>query len=614
MKVFELTWSVIKKICYVLEAILTIFWGMLAVLLGCSVFWMFKTWPKLNMDELLYQLNAPMEGTDLSMIKEYIIYCIPATILMMIILIIMIICIRKSKKYHIVNIGISFVSFGIIVGTLIYTADRLDLKNYSEDKGTYSAFLDDNYVNPNEVELVFPEKKRNLIYIFLESVETTYSDKQNGGAFEENYIPELTKLAQTYEDFSGEDNKLNGGSIMPATGWTVAAMFAQSSGLPLNIPVEGNSMNEQESFLPGVITIGDILSNAGYNQTLLIGSDATFGGRRQLFTEHGNYTIKDYNYALENGLIPLDYRVWWGYEDQKMFEFAKMALLDLASQDQPFNLTMLTVDTHFEDGYYCGMCQDIHNGDNYANVISCSSKQVAEFVAWIQQQPFYENTTIVISGDHLTMDSDFCLEVDKDSEYTRKVYTTYINSAVPVAKPEIRREYTTFDNFPTTLASLGVSIEGERLGLGTNLFSGEYTLPELYGKSRMESELRKKSKLMEKFTADILTEEDREQQEPPTATLTVGDYDFTIGYLPLYITDIDDKGKGISGISVAVWVNDDQSDIQWMQAELQADGSYLLNIDVPNFNYKTGYYKIDAYLVDSHGEQHLMGNALGYVE
>ena len=69
MKVFELTWSVIKKICYVLEAILTIFWGMLAVLLGCSVFWMFKTWPKLNMDELLYQLNAPMEGTDLSMIK-----------------------------------------------------------------------------------------------------------------------------------------------------------------------------------------------------------------------------------------------------------------------------------------------------------------------------------------------------------------------------------------------------------------------------------------------------------------------------------------------------------------------------------------------------------------
>ncbi len=86
---------------------------------------------------------------------------------------------------------------------------------------------------------------------------------------------------------------------------------------------------------------------------------------------------------------------------------------------------------------------------------------MTEFVKWIQEQDFYENTTIVISGDHPTMDSDFCEDVDES--YGRKVYTAYINSVV--ASTGEKREYTTLDDFPTTLAALGVQIEGDRLAL-----------------------------------------------------------------------------------------------------------------------------------------------------
>lgn len=43
--------------------------------------------------------------------------------------------------------------------------------------------------------------------------------------------------------------------------------------------------------------------------------------------------------------------------------------------------------------------------------------------------------------------------------------------------------------FPTTLASLGVEIEGNRLGLGTNLFSNEKTLIEKYGIKYVNKEL-----------------------------------------------------------------------------------------------------------------------------
>ena len=40
------------------------------------------------------------------------------------------------------------------------------------------------------------EKKRNLIYIFMESMETSCASKEEGGFFEQNHIPELTKLAK----------------------------------------------------------------------------------------------------------------------------------------------------------------------------------------------------------------------------------------------------------------------------------------------------------------------------------------------------------------------------------------------------------------------------------
>ena len=53
------------------------------------------------------------------------------------------------------------------------------------------------------------------------------------------------------------------------------------------------------------------------------------------------------------------------------------------------------------------------------------------------------------------------------------------------------------DLFPKTLAALGARIEGERLGLGTNLFSDEQTLIERYGYARMEEGMYEKSAFME---------------------------------------------------------------------------------------------------------------------
>ena len=96
--------------------------------------------------------------------------------------------------------------------------------------------------------------------------------------------------------------------------------------------------------------------------------------------------------------------------------------------------------------------------ETYENVVSCASRQVYEFVEWCKTQDFYENTTIVICGDHTSMDAGY-FERNISEDYDRHVYNCIINSAVPANNTK-NREFSPMDMFPTTLSALGCTIEG----------------------------------------------------------------------------------------------------------------------------------------------------------
>lgn len=164
---------------------------------------------------------------------------------------------------------------------------------------------------------------------------------------------------------------------------------------------------------------------------------------------------------------------------------------ELSERGQPFNLILPTVDTHFEDGYVCEPCGESFADNQYANVMACSSKQVVEFIAWIQQQDFYDNTTIVICGDHPTMDKDFCQDVPDC--YLRKTIIVVINPAVEPIDPTCAREFSTMDMFPNTQAAMSVEIDGERLGFGANLFSDTPALTEELGHDCYAAQLNRAS-------------------------------------------------------------------------------------------------------------------------
>ena len=467
--------------------------------------WMASKYDKVTLDQFIYQMKSSAAGANRSLRNSAVVrvgvYGAVATVLE---LMLYWLCsgnvlkiLRRSRIYRwfhstrfsrfVVRRSVALVMAMLIFSASLFTV-KLNLIQFVSAATTESEFIEDHYIDPNLVEMTFPEQKRNLIYIFLESMETTFGETEAGGPIYDNFIPELTQLAEENVNFSNDEG-FGGALSFSGTTWTAAAMVTQTSGLNVQVPLEAEYFGGENGYMPGVVSIGEILEDQGYNQTLLVGSDAEFGGRDAYFTEHGNYNIVDLNTLKERGWLRHDYRKWWGFEDAKLFNVAKLELTSLAEQGEPFNFTMLTCDTHFPNGYRCYDCEKEYP-ERYPRVMRCSSRKVYEFVEWCKEQPWYENTTLVISGDHLTMDPHFMEGADEN--YQRTVYNCIINPAVEAVN-EKNREFGTFDLFPTTLAAMGVEIDGDRLGLGTNLFSEKQTLCEMYGFEALDWELQKRS-------------------------------------------------------------------------------------------------------------------------
>ncbi len=483
-----------KIICIIIVIIV-----LLAFVGFISMDWLYNTFGHLTMDEIVFHLKYPMDGANTDLVLVYLRQSVPiiliSTLIVSFLLIYPIVHNIKIRKIIIntkENKKVKFINLVLAISIFLVSAIRIcnitDINEYIKNQIDTSNFIEQEYVNPENVNIEFPEEKRNLIYIYLESMESTYYSKESGGLEEESLIPEIEKLAKENINFSNTD-KLGGAYSLFGSTWTAGAMTAQTLGIPLKISVDLNSLSDYRDFLKGGYGIGEILEKEGYHNYLMLGSNAIFGGREKLYKQHGNYEIWDYNSAFDEGKVSK--YIWWGFVDNLLFEFAKEKITNLAHENKPFNFTMLTADTHFEDGYLCPDCGNKYD-EQYKNVIACSSKKVNEFVNWIKNQDFYENTTIVIVGDHLTMKNNF-IDIPEGEEYDKTVVSIIINSAIDSDNTK-NRKYCTMDLMPTTLGALGAKIDGDRLALGTNLFSNEQTLIEKYGLDYVEQEIMKTSK------------------------------------------------------------------------------------------------------------------------
>jgi len=473
--------------------------AMLLIFLGyicaSSASWLVRKFGKLTYEQIVFHSNIPMD-TDTGLIVSYLQNTvITATALILIFRV----STSKISKKHCLAVAVVF-----FIASLGWTYQKLNIGSLIAERNslqTYGNFYEQHYVEPQGVAIVTPQNKRNLIMIFAESMESTYA---NTGYFDDNIIPNLTRLAEENTNFSHNDG-LGGFQNIKGAKYTQASLISQSCAIPLRLPINAARFHPQNGFLPKATCLYDILARDGYNQKFMIGMSRFFAGTDRFLEVHGNPQILDWDFYYHRDHLPKrrDRKRKHVVRDAALFEYAKDALTELADQKEPFAFTMMTLDTHFGTEYFdkqnCEIkyhSKDFLDEDYFKNVVSCSDGKIAAFVEWVKMQPFFKDTEIVIVGDHLTMgDTIFNDTMD------RSVYNVYINSAVKPDKTITKnRRFTALDTMPTILETMGYKIEGHKLGLGVSLVSGEKTLLENgLSVKELDQELDKQSLIYNKL-------------------------------------------------------------------------------------------------------------------
>lgn len=313
-------------------------------------------------------------------------------------------------------------------------------------------------------------KRQNLILIYLESIEDSFSDDS---LFEKNMLEPVQEATEGWEAIPSLQ-QYDGG------GWTMSGIVSTQCGIPLRTagslsgPDELNDLGIGKpvvSYLPGATCLGDVLSAAGYRNVFLGGADASFAGKGAFLKTHGYDEVLDLPHWLELG--ETEVRDDWGLSDRRLFDHAKEEVSRLHAADEPFNLTMLSLDTHEGPRVY-DYC-DWNTETAMTSITFCSMQQVSEFVKYLGDEGVLEDTAVVLMGDHQKMiaqGGSFFDELNDRAD--RSIFNrVWAPGGASFAEPEIDQ----FSMYPTLLELVGIAVPDHRAGIGVSALAADNEIP-----------------------------------------------------------------------------------------------------------------------------------------
>lgn len=321
------------------------------------------------------------------------------------------------------------------------------------------------YVQPAVTGI--PAKPRNLITIYLESGENTYGDADVVGR---DLLANLdAATGDGWENYQGL-NQYEGG------GWTMAGLVGTQCGIPLKslIATEGldfNKMGEEVAhYLPGTTCLGDVLSGQGYRSVFVGGADDDFAGKKTFLSDHGYDQVlglSDWKHSDPKDYISKE----WGLADSRTLAHAADVLDELHAGSQPFNLTVLTLDTHEPPGIF----PDCEDGDAVpmATAINCSMKAVGTVLRHAERAGYLDDTAVVVMGDHLkgTGDQDAFHDALRAHQHRTIIFRLWSPDGMRPSRDQVDQ----LSVLPTTLELLGFGLDGGRAGVGVS-FVGNHDL------------------------------------------------------------------------------------------------------------------------------------------
>lgn len=321
-----------------------------------------------------------------------------------------------------------------------------------------------NYYQSPEI-LSSPEEKKNLVLIYLESMDDAFSREDIMG---ENLLRDLDAATDGWASIAElKDN--------PYYGYTMGGIVDSQCGTPPKpsegmviteaAPEAGNTISEgEDQFMPSATCLGDVLKADGYNNYYMGGAAAWFAHKGKFLQTHGFDTVVGRDDWVADGETELS---GWGLSDRRLFTIAKERIKELYDAGEPFTFSTITLDNH-APLYDFGYCPNT-SGSVANSTLRCQSEIVADFINFMEDEGMLEDTVVVVMADHSMFMASESSDYKRKMSFTELYQVPLYNRIWSPDGVEFARESGINANmYPTILELLGYELEDGRAGVGVS--------------------------------------------------------------------------------------------------------------------------------------------------
>lgn len=287
-----------------------------------------------------------------------------------------------DRKILVKNIGIyNYHIYDIVLSTkttaqkaLADSSELVDIENYV--KG--------NQKEPDE-EMFGIAKGKNVILISLESVQNFVINRKVNGEEITPFLNDFIKESYYFDNFYHQTGQ----------GKTSDSEFIVANSL---YPVDRGAVfftNPNNTY----VATPSILKENGYYTSVFHANDKSFWNRDLVYTSFGY----DKFFDVESFEVTDENSVGWGLKDIDFFEQSVEIMKELP---QPFYSKFITLTNHYpfdldlDDQYIAPYNSGDKTVDNYFTTVRYLDEAVKKFIEKLKETGLYENSIIVMYGDH----------------------------------------------------------------------------------------------------------------------------------------------------------------------------------------------------------------------
>ena len=296
-----------------------------------------------------------------------------------------------------------------------------------------------------------PDKPQNLILVYLESVGLpVISPPQWPGL-----MPNLEKLVASHSPVD---------SMYASSFITIEGIVNTQCGTLFPFDRGSDSLANGQQLGENMPCLADVLAHAGYQNYFLGGAGLDFAGKGNFLRAHGFNKPLGASYWQEQGLEPRPGT--WGISDPDLFTQATNLIKQRQRDEQPYNLTLLTIGSHIP-GFTYDECQPYDKNDNqFLNALHCTDQLLANWLDELSALGVLDDTTVIITADHHVFPNPQMKDLFGEAVYDRRV-------PFVVLKPEGAVQFNNsvgagYDLAPTTLDLLGID-HNAKFSMGRSL-------------------------------------------------------------------------------------------------------------------------------------------------